>query len=99
MGSLLLHGETKKERNFPERSVVRILSSRGSLFCRPQTPWRMIHKSAIREERGDFLPSSEGFLPRPEQIDPVDREFQDARKQWQDDKSRGSRRRKEVAGR
>lgn len=39
--------ERREGRNFPGRPVVRVLSLRGSLFCRPQTPRRMIHKTAI----------------------------------------------------
>lgn len=61
-GSLPLYEETKEGLNFPGRSVVRILSFRGSLFCRPQTPWRMIHKSAKGGRVSSFFPR--GLLPR-----------------------------------
>ncbi|KAM0728433.1 hypothetical protein ACS0PU_005215 [Formica fusca] len=75
---LLSEKEGKEGRNFPGRSVVWVLSFRGSLFCRPQTPRRMIHKNAIfwRVRLSSAIPLLARVSPSDspeEQIDLVDR--------------------------
>lgn len=84
----LFSKERKRDGTFLNgRSYGFFLPEVFFLFCRPQTSWRMIHKSVIYGG-ADFLPSFL-FPPRtpPEQIDPVDRAFRGARKQRRDDKS------------